>query len=179
MDAESQDDVLEAVRKARELGLDMERFPALLRYAVYVATYEAVDLSRVSEEMEAIEAEIKEPINMRISQCIGCLDFPCQDVKQSRYIIPDIDIDPRKVFWRLQFVIGTTSHTMRMLGKEEMQEFLRLIGMNIHDEVTERFDNALLKGAVSLDAVLGTHLGPRSPNTIMTCGNYMSFMLIS
>ena len=55
-----------------------------------------------------------------------------------------------------------------MLGKEEMQEFLRLIGMNIHDEVTERFENPLLKGAVSLDAVLGTHLGPRSPNTIMT-----------
>ena len=40
--------------------------------------------------------------------------------------------------------------------------------MNIHDEVTERFENPLLKGAVSLDAVLGTHLGPRSPNTYLT-----------
>ena len=49
-----------------------------------------------------------------------------------------------------------------------MQEFLRLIGMNIHDEVDERFENALLKGAISFDAVLGTHLGPRSPNTILT-----------
>ena len=57
---------------------------------------------------------------------------------------------------------------IRMLGKEEMREFLRLIGMNIFDEVTERFANPLLRGAVSLDAVLGTHLGPRSPNTIMT-----------
>ncbi len=57
---------------------------------------------------------------------------------------------------------------MRMLGKNEMQEFLRLIGMNIHDEVTERFEHPQLKGAVCLDAVLGTHLGPRSPNTIMT-----------
>lgn len=66
------------------------------------------------------------------------------------------------------FTLGQLGLDMRMLGKEEMQEFLRLIGMNIHDEVTERFDNALLKGAVSLDAVLGTHLGPRSPNTIMT-----------
>lgn len=54
------------------------------------------------------------------------------------------------------------------LGKDEMQEFLRLIFMNIHDEVTERFENPLLKGAISLDAVLGTHLGPRSPNTILT-----------
>jgi phytoene dehydrogenase-like protein len=57
---------------------------------------------------------------------------------------------------------------VRRLGKNEMQEFLRLIGMNIHDEVTERFASPLLKGAISLDAVLGTHLGPRSPNTIMT-----------
>ena len=57
---------------------------------------------------------------------------------------------------------------VRRLGRTEMQEFLRIIGMNIHDELQERFDNGLLKGALSLDAVLGTHLGPRSPNTIMT-----------
>jgi len=57
---------------------------------------------------------------------------------------------------------------VRMLGKAEMEAFLRLIFMNIHDELTERFDNPLLKGAISLDAVLGTHLGPRSPNTMMT-----------
>lgn len=49
-----------------------------------------------------------------------------------------------------------------------MRAFLRLIGMNIYDEVEERFENPLLKGAISLDAVLGTHLGPRSPNTILT-----------
>lgn len=57
---------------------------------------------------------------------------------------------------------------LRRLGKVEMQEFLRLIGMNIFDELVERFDSGLLKGAIGLDAVLGTHLGPRSPNTILT-----------
>jgi phytoene dehydrogenase-like protein len=57
---------------------------------------------------------------------------------------------------------------LRRLGKKEMREFLRLIGMNIYDEVEERFNNPLLKGALSLDAVMGTHLGPRSPNTILT-----------
>ena len=64
--------------------------------------------------------------------------------------------------------LGQLGLSLRMLGKEEMQEFLRLIGMNIHDEVTERFESPLLRGAVSIDAVLGTHLGPRSPNTFMT-----------
>ena len=57
---------------------------------------------------------------------------------------------------------------IRRLGKKEMQAFLRLIGMNIYDEVMERFDCPILRGAISLDAVLGTHLGPRSPNTILT-----------
>jgi phytoene dehydrogenase-like protein len=57
---------------------------------------------------------------------------------------------------------------VRRLGKVEMQEFMRLIGINIYDELVERFDSDLLKGSLGLDAVLGTHLGPRSPNTIMT-----------
>jgi phytoene dehydrogenase-like protein len=57
---------------------------------------------------------------------------------------------------------------LRRLGRNEMRTFLRLIGINIHDEVTERFGSPLLRGALSFDAVLGTHLGPRSPNTIMT-----------
>ena len=64
--------------------------------------------------------------------------------------------------------LGRLGIDIRLLGKTEMREFLRLIGMNIHDELDERFESSLLKGALSLDAVLGTHLGPRSPNTIMT-----------
>ena len=66
---------------------------------------------------------------------------------------------------------------LRRLGKTEMREFLRLIGMNIFDEVEERFENPHLRGGLCLDAVLGTHLGPRSPNTILTylyrlCGSH-------
>jgi len=64
--------------------------------------------------------------------------------------------------------LGRLGIDVRLLGKTEMREFLRLIGINIHDELTERFESSSLKGALSLDAVLGTHLGPRSPNTIMT-----------
>ena len=66
------------------------------------------------------------------------------------------------------FTLARLGFDLRRLGKKEMQEFLRLIGMNIFDELEERFDNPLLKGALGLDAVLGTHLGPRSPNTILT-----------
>ncbi len=34
---------------------------------------------------------------MRINQCVGCEDFPCQDVKHESYIIPTIELDPDKV----------------------------------------------------------------------------------
>ncbi|MEM7084510.1 MAG: NAD(P)/FAD-dependent oxidoreductase, partial [Pseudomonadota bacterium] len=57
---------------------------------------------------------------------------------------------------------------IRRLGKSEMEAFLRVIGMNIYDEVMERFDCRVLRGALCADAVMGTHLGPRSPNTILT-----------
>ena len=70
--------------------------------------------------------------------------------------------------WRDLASLARLGFDIRRLGRNEMREFLRLIGMNIHDEVTERFADPLLRGAISFDAVLGTHLGPRSPNTIMT-----------
>ena len=66
------------------------------------------------------------------------------------------------------FTLGRLGLDVRRLGRKEMREFLRLIGMNIHDELTERFESPLLKGALGLDAVLGTHLGQRSPNTLLT-----------
>ncbi len=66
------------------------------------------------------------------------------------------------------FTLARLGLDVRMLGRDDMREFLRLIGMNIHDEIDERFTNPLLKGAISLDAVLGTHLGPRSPTTMLT-----------
>lgn len=64
--------------------------------------------------------------------------------------------------------LGKLGFDIRRLGRKEMQQFLRLIGMNICDEVNERFESGLLRGAISLDATLGTHLGPRSPTTILT-----------
>jgi len=55
---------------------------------------------------------------------------------------------------------------MKMLGKEDMREFIRIILMNIYDVMEENFDNEHLKGAISLDGIMGSHMGPRSPNTV-------------
>jgi phytoene dehydrogenase-like protein len=70
--------------------------------------------------------------------------------------------------WKELARLGRLGVGLRAMGRKDMREFLRLIGMNIHDELNECFYNPLLKGALSLDAVLGTHLGPRSPNTMLT-----------
>jgi phytoene dehydrogenase-like protein len=55
---------------------------------------------------------------------------------------------------------------VRTLGKEDMQDLLRVGLINIYDVANEHFDNELLKAAISMDGVLGSHMGPRSPNTV-------------
>jgi phytoene dehydrogenase-like protein len=40
--------------------------------------------------------------------------------------------------------------------------------MCVHDLLEERFELPLLKGALALDAVLGTNYGPRSPGTVLS-----------
>jgi phytoene dehydrogenase-like protein len=57
---------------------------------------------------------------------------------------------------------------IRRLGRRDMRELLRIGGMNVQDLLDERFASPLLKGALALDAVLGTNLGPRSPGTVLT-----------
>lgn len=57
---------------------------------------------------------------------------------------------------------------IRRLGREDMREFLRIAGINVFDVLEETFDTPLLKGALAFDAVLGTNLGPRSNNSVLT-----------
>jgi len=49
------------------------------------------------------------------------------------------------------FTLAQLGFDLRRLGKTEMRQFLRLIGINIFDELEERFESPLLKGALSLD----------------------------
>ena len=57
---------------------------------------------------------------------------------------------------------------IRRLGRADMREFLRIVTMPIHDVLEETFASDLLKGALAVDAVLGTRLGPRSGNTVFS-----------
>jgi len=57
---------------------------------------------------------------------------------------------------------------VRKLGKKNMRELLRIIGLNIADDVEDNLKNNNLMGLLSHEAVLGTNLGPRSPGSILT-----------
>jgi len=70
--------------------------------------------------------------------------------------------------------LAKTALDVRMLGKDDMREFLRIAGINIYDILQENFDHPLLKGALSLDGILGTNLGPRSNNSLFTALHRLS-----
>lgn len=72
------------------------------------------------------------------------------------------------------YALGRMALGLRLMGRDDMREFLRIAGINMHDVLEERFESPLLKGALCLDAVLGCFSGPRSNNTVFTALHRMS-----
>jgi phytoene dehydrogenase-like protein len=56
---------------------------------------------------------------------------------------------------------------IKRLGREDMRDFLRVLLMNVHDLLDEQLSDDRLKGLLAFDAVLGSHLGPRSPTSLL------------
>lgn len=63
--------------------------------------------------------------------------------------------------------LGMTALSLRRLGKEEMRDFLRMLLMNVEDVLDEHLTDDRLRGLLAFDAVLGAHLGPRSPTSLL------------
>lgn len=63
--------------------------------------------------------------------------------------------------------LGQAALALKKLGKEDMRDFLRVILMNVADLLDEQLTDDRLKGLVAFDAVLGSHLGPRSPTSLL------------
>jgi phytoene dehydrogenase-like protein len=70
--------------------------------------------------------------------------------------------------WADRLSLLKTGWRLRRLGRRDLRELLRIGGMNAYDLLQEHFQSPLLQGAIGLDAVLGSNLGPRSPGTVMT-----------
>ncbi len=65
---------------------------------------------------------------------------------------------------------------LKRLEKPDLRQFLRIVGMNIYDLAEEYFDSNLLKASVCYESILGTRLGPRSPNTVYNWLNRYSIL---
>jgi phytoene dehydrogenase-like protein len=63
--------------------------------------------------------------------------------------------------------LSQTGVRLRMMGKAEMREFMRLLLINVHDVLEDELTHPLLKGVIAFDATLGSWLGPRSPNSLI------------
>jgi phytoene dehydrogenase-like protein len=63
--------------------------------------------------------------------------------------------------------LGLAAINLRRLGKENMRDFLRMALMNVADVLDEFLADDRLKGLLAFDAVLGAHLGPRSPTSLL------------
>jgi phytoene dehydrogenase-like protein len=70
--------------------------------------------------------------------------------------------------WQDRLALLRLGLRIRSLGRRDMRELLRIGGMCVQDLLDEYFDTPLLKGALGVDAVLGTNFGPRSPGTVFT-----------
>ncbi|WP_127112592.1 phytoene desaturase family protein [Shimia sediminis] len=55
---------------------------------------------------------------------------------------------------------------LKLLGKKDMNEFLRVILTNAYDLVLDEMPDGPLAGALCADAVRGNYVGPRSPGTV-------------
>ena len=63
--------------------------------------------------------------------------------------------------------MAMTGISLRRLGKEDMRDFLRMLLMNVADVLDEHIEDDRLKGLLAFDATLGSHLGPRSPTSLL------------
>lgn len=60
---------------------------------------------------------------------------------------------------------GRLGLNIRMLGKKDMQEFLRVASLPARDLMDETFENELVKATLSWDGLIGAKMAPRSPNS--------------
>ncbi|MBP8080989.1 MAG: NAD(P)/FAD-dependent oxidoreductase, partial [Arenimonas sp.] len=81
-----------------------------------------------------------------------------------RMVPPRLSIET----WAARIDFMKIAWGIRRLGRADMRDLLRIIGMNMYDLLDEYFESDLLKGALAFDAVLGAEWGPRSPGTVLT-----------
>lgn len=117
-----------------------------------------IDGDKIDGPISADDLKAFSAFNAQMAKFAGVLS----DLFQKRP--PRLGTKDRSDTWTML----SAAMKVRMMGRADMQDFIRIVAINIYDVLNEYFENELLKGALSFDAVLGTHTGPRSPNSVFT-----------
>ena len=86
-------------------------------------------------------------------------------------LAPFLDRTPPRIAaetWGERLGLAGFALALRRMGRDDMRDLMRIIGMNVCDLTDEVFESPALRGLVCFDAVLGNMFGPRSPNTVFT-----------
>jgi len=59
---------------------------------------------------------------------------------------------------------GRIGLKLRLLGRKDMREFMRIAALPARDLMDENFDNEILKATLCWDGLIGSKMAPRSPN---------------
>jgi len=150
--------LLEELRLAHH-GLKMaaERMPTI---ALSPASALRIPMDRdpAAQDLAAADAQAFQEYTARMRRLAGALR-------------PLLEAVPPRLgsrAWRDRLMLLRLGAKLRLLGRADLRELLRIAGMCVHDLLDEHFESPLLKGALAFDAVLGTNLGPRSPGSVFT-----------
>ncbi len=97
--------------------------------------------------------------------------FSADMVRFAKALVPVFRMIPPRLSietWAQRLEFMKIAWTLRKLGRKDMREVMRIIGMNMYDLLDEYFESDALKGALALDATLGAEWGARSPGTVLT-----------
>jgi len=87
------------------------------------------------------------------------------------YQLPPADIDTTSLGDVLP--LAALGLKVRMLGRADMTEFLRVMPMSVQDFADDTFENELVKAAVAAAAIRDLRQGPRSGGTMFNLVHYM------
>ena len=149
----------------RELGLEAHG----LRLAA--ASLPTVALSADAQHLSFAPGELSGLERVSPADAAALESWQALMKRISRALHPVLTQTPPRLgtdAWRDRAALLGIGWRIRRLGRKDMRELLRIGGMCVHDLLEDRFQLPLLKGALALDAVLGTNLGPRSPGTVVS-----------
>ncbi|HXQ63598.1 MAG TPA: NAD(P)/FAD-dependent oxidoreductase, partial [Steroidobacteraceae bacterium] len=106
--------------------------------------------------------------------------YPAFSARLGRFakaLYPLLDSIPPRLgsdAWTDRITLAKLGWRIRTLGRRDLRELLRIIGMNAYDLIADEFETPRLRGALGFDAVLGTNFGPRAPGTVLTLLNRLA-----